>query len=169
MTRRDLRHTLALPVLVATLMCVLLPVPVLAQPGQSHGKSQREDSGYQGSKGKREAANDQRDNGGNRGNKSGRGHSDQKNQRPDDTYDYGKSRGENSGRGRSDENHQTSEKRNNNDRKAQRSQSLSPQQAAQRARSQYGGQVLKVQPAGGGYQVRLLKEDGRVVTVPIED
>jgi hypothetical protein len=165
----ELRHALALPLLVATLVCVVLPAPAMAQPGQSHGKSQREDSGYQGSNGKREASKDQRGNGGNRGDKPRSGQSNQKNQRPDDNYDYGKSRGENSGRGRSDENRQSSGKRNNNDRKVQQSQSLSPQQAAQRARSQYGGQVLKVQPAGGGYQVRLLKEDGRVVTVPIED
>ncbi len=57
----------------------------------------------------------------------------------------------------------------NNSSKARHGQSLSPQQAAQRARSQYGGQVLKVQPAGDGYQVRLLQEDGRVVTVSIGD
>jgi uncharacterized membrane protein YkoI len=56
-----------------------------------------------------------------------------------------------------------------NSEKAQERLSLSPQQAAQRARAQYGGQVLKVSPAGPGYQVRLLKDDGRVMTVTIVD
>jgi hypothetical protein len=167
MTRREPRQALVLPVLLATLMCVVLPAPVLAQPGNGHGKSQREDSGYQGSDGKRETANDQRNNGGNRGDKSGRERSTQNNSISDSND--GRGRGNKSGRERSDENHQTSVKKSNNDRNAQRSQSLSPQQAAQRARSQHGGQVLKVQPAGGGYQVRLLQDDGRVVTVPIGD
>jgi len=53
--------------------------------------------------------------------------------------------------------------------KAQERRSLSPQQAAQRARAQHGGQVLKVSPAGQGYQVRLLKDDGRVMNVTIAD
>ncbi len=56
-----------------------------------------------------------------------------------------------------------------NSEKPQEHLSLSPQQAAQRARAQYGGQVLKVSPAGPGYQVRLLKDDGRVKTVTIGD
>lgn len=163
MTRREPRHFLALPVLLATLMCVALPAPVLAKQGNGNGKSQRDDSGYQESRGKREASVDGRDG----GDKSGRGQSNQKSQRSDDNN--GKSRGDNSGHGRSDDNRHSSDDRNNSGRKSQQSQSLSPQQAAQRARSQYGGQVLKVQPAGGGYQVRLLQDDGRVVTVPIGD
>jgi hypothetical protein len=143
MSRRNLHHALTLPVLVAILMCVVLPLPALAQSGQGHGKSQQEKSGYERSREKRDASNDQRDNGRNDGGKHGRGREGEQRQAPDDHH--------------------------NNGRNAQQSQSLSPQQAAQRARSQYGGQVLKVQPAGHGYQVRLLQEDGRVVTVPIGD
>jgi len=48
-------------------------------------------------------------------------------------------------------------------------QKLSPQQAAERARALYGGQVLKVSPEGNGYRVRLLGDDGRVMTVPVGD
>lgn len=42
---------------------------------------------------------------------------------------------------------------------------LSAQQAAKRARERYGGQVLKVNRRGSGYDVRLLQDDGRVITV----
>jgi flagellum-specific peptidoglycan hydrolase FlgJ len=140
MTRRELRHTLALPVLAATLVCVVLSLPALAQPGQSQGRSQQDKSTHEQSAKKGDADKNQRGN--------------------------SKSRGEKRDRGRSDEHYGTPDDGYNNSSKAQ---SLSPQQAAQRARSQYGGQVLKVQPAGDGYQVRLLQEDGRVVTVPIGD
>jgi len=142
MTRRELRHALSLPVLIATLMCVVLPLPALAQSGQSKGKSQQDKSTHERSAEKRDADKNQRGNGKSRDEKRGRGRSDEQYQAPDDSY---------------------------NNSKARHSQSLSPQQAAQRARSQYGGQVLKVQPAADGYQVRLLQEDGRVVTVPIGD
>jgi hypothetical protein len=170
-----LRHTLALPVLVATLLGVALPVPALAEPGQGHGKGQQDRSGYERSSGKRDTYNDRRDNGRGDGGYSERGNSRDKQQsgdsrqRTDDRYDSGRYYGEQPGRGRSDQQRQDPDDRYNNGRNAQQYQSLSPQQAAQRARSQYGGQVLKVQPSGGGYQVRLLKEDGRVVTVPIAD
>jgi hypothetical protein len=143
MTRRELRHALALPVLVATLMCIVLPLPAPAQAGQSHGRSQQDKSSQERSADKRDADKNQRGNSKSRGAKPGRERSDEQDPAPDDNY--------------------------NNSSKARQSQSLSPQQAAQRARSRYGGQVLKVQPAGGGYQVRLLQEDGRVVTVPIGD
>lgn len=143
MTRRELRHALSLPVLVATLMCVVLPLPALAQSGQSKGKSQQDKSTHEQSAKKGDADKNQRGNGKSRDEKRDRGRSDQQYQAPDDSY--------------------------NNSSKARHSQSLSPQQAAQRARSQYGGQVLKVQPAADGFQVRLLQEDGRVVTVPIGD
>jgi hypothetical protein len=176
MTRRELRHALALPVLVAAAMCVVLPSSALAQSGKGHSSSQQDKSGYERSEKKRGADNNQRGNGKsqggngkNQGEQRSREHSRQKQQGTDDQYDYRGSRGEKSGRGRSDEQRQDSDDHYNNGRNAQQSQSLSPQQAAQRARSQYGGQVLKVQPGGGGYQVRLIQEDGRVVTVPIAD
>jgi len=73
------------------------------------------------------------------------------------------------GRERTHQQYQNAGDRSNADSYAPRYPALSPQQAAQRARSRYGGQVIKVQPAGGGYQVRLLQDDGRVVTVPVED
>ena len=143
MTRRELRHALSLPLLAATLVCVVLPLPALAQSGQSKGKSQQDKSTHEQPAKKGDADKNQRGN--------------------------GKSRDEKHDRGRSDERYRAPDGRYNNSGKARQSQSLSPQQAAQRARSQYGGQVLKVQPAGDGYQVRLLQADGRVVTVPIED
>ena len=44
---------------------------------------------------------------------------------------------------------------------------MSAQQAARQAQQRYGGQVLKVDQQGSGYQVRLLQDDGRVITVSI--
>jgi uncharacterized membrane protein YkoI len=144
MTRRELRHALSLPVLVATLMCVVLPLPALAEPGESQGKSQQDKPTHKRSEKNGDADKNQRGNSKSGGEKRDRARSDEHYQAPDDRY-------------------------RNNSNEDRHSQSLSPQQAAQRARSQYGGQVLKVQPAADGYQVRLLQEDGRVVTVPIGD
>lgn len=197
MIRRDLRHFLALPVLVATLLCVALPAPALAQHGgKNHGqKADRgrseqqhrssdddyyDDSRVRGDESGRgnsdrsyQRADDDYDrgNGNGRGQKSGRWNARQQQQGDDDYYDEDRGRGDNPGRGRSQK-YQSSDDRDDyygNGRRGQQRYSLSPQQAAQRARSEYGGQVLKVQPAGDGYQVRLLQQDGRVVTVPIGD
>lgn len=41
--------------------------------------------------------------------------------------------------------------------------------AAEKARKRYGGEVLAVVKAGKVYRVRLLRKDGRVVTVTIEE
>jgi len=43
----------------------------------------------------------------------------------------------------------------------------SAEQAARQAQQRYGGRVLKVDPRGSGYSVRLLQDDGRVITVVI--
>jgi len=141
-------------------MCVALPVPTLAQPDQGHGRSQKEKSGYDRSREKRDTSDDQRDNSRDHGQKADRGRSGQQHQATDDDYDYSRSRGEDSGR-RDSQDYRAPDDNYDKGRQVQQSESLSPQEAAQRARSQYGGQVLKVQPAGRGYQVRLLQEDGR--------
>jgi hypothetical protein len=44
---------------------------------------------------------------------------------------------------------------------------LTAREAAARARSQYGGKVLKVDRAGKNFKVRLLQDSGRVITVTI--
>lgn len=41
--------------------------------------------------------------------------------------------------------------------------------AAERARKRYGGRVLAVGRVGDGYRVRLLLDDGRVMTVDVAD
>ncbi len=87
--------------------------------------------------------------------------------RPDKGQD--KNHAEKSGHGRSGDKRDSAENKRDDNRRAQQGQSLSPQEAAGRARAKYGGQVLKVSPAGHGYQVRLLGDDGRVTTVPIGD
>ncbi len=56
---------------------------------------------------------------------------------------------------------------NNRGNGAEQGPSLSPREAAERARAQYGGQVLKVSREGNSYRVRLLRDDGRVVTVMV--
>jgi uncharacterized membrane protein YkoI len=82
----------------------------------------------------------------------------------------GKRQEQKSDHGQSEDQHQSRDDEHNYSRNSQQSnRSLSPEQAAQIARSQYDGQVLKVSPSGQGYQVRLLQDDGRVVTVPIGD
>lgn len=47
------------------------------------------------------------------------------------------------------------------------SREISSSEAAARARSQYGGRVIKVQKQGRSYRVRLLQPSGRVITVTI--
>jgi uncharacterized membrane protein YkoI len=46
---------------------------------------------------------------------------------------------------------------------------MGAQQAARQAQQHYGGRVLKVDRHGSGYDVRLLQDDGRVITVNIGD
>ena len=46
---------------------------------------------------------------------------------------------------------------------------MSARHAAGQAQQRYGGQVLKVDPQGSGFNVRLLQDDGRVITVFIGD
>ena len=56
------------------------------------------------------------------------------------------------------------------DRKPRKSDGkMSARQAAGQAQQRYGGQVLKVDQQGSGYNVRLLQDDGRVITVFIGD
>ena len=45
---------------------------------------------------------------------------------------------------------------------------LTPREAAARAQAQHGGRVLSVSRKGGGYQVKLLLDSGRVITVPVK-
>lgn len=52
---------------------------------------------------------------------------------------------------------------------AQKQSGLTAQEAAAKARARYGGKVLKVTRKGDGFQVRLLQESGRVVTVTIRE
>jgi starvation-inducible outer membrane lipoprotein len=52
---------------------------------------------------------------------------------------------------------------------AQKQSGLTAQEAAAKARARYGGKVLKVTRKGDGYQVRLLQDSGRVVTVTIRE
>lgn len=49
----------------------------------------------------------------------------------------------------------------------QQQKQLTAREAAQRARAQYGGRVLKVTRQGNNFRVRLLQESGRVITVTI--
>jgi hypothetical protein len=53
------------------------------------------------------------------------------------------------------------------DKRSQPVPRLSPRDAAVIAQSRYGGKVLKITPAGKGYRVRLLQDNGRVITVTI--
>ena len=46
--------------------------------------------------------------------------------------------------------------------------SMSPAQAAARAKARHGGKVLKVTRKGRGYRVKLLTDSGRVITVNIK-
>jgi len=48
-------------------------------------------------------------------------------------------------------------------------QKITAEQAARQAQQRYGGRVLKVDPRGSGYSVRLLQDDGRVITAVIGD
>ena len=48
------------------------------------------------------------------------------------------------------------------DAAAERRAGLSPDQAAERVQRQAGGRVLAVQPAGGGYRVKVLTPQGEV-------
>lgn len=44
---------------------------------------------------------------------------------------------------------------------------LTARQAAQKAKAQYGGKVIKVRRQGDNFRVRLLQKSGRVITVTI--
>ncbi|MFD2166205.1 PepSY domain-containing protein [Thalassotalea euphylliae] len=45
---------------------------------------------------------------------------------------------------------------------------ISARQAASIVQSAYGGKVLKVQSSGKGYRVKLLKQDGRIISVFVD-
>lgn len=45
---------------------------------------------------------------------------------------------------------------------------ISSQQAAQIAKSRFGGKVLKVQKQNAGYRVKLIKNDGNIVSVYVD-
>ncbi|REL26284.1 peptidase M4 [Thalassotalea euphylliae] len=49
-----------------------------------------------------------------------------------------------------------------------RAKGISASQAAQKVQSRYGGKVLKVQRSGNGYRVKLIKKDGRIVSVFVD-
>lgn len=53
--------------------------------------------------------------------------------------------------------------------RARSAKKLSTREAAARARARHGGEVLNVTRGGQGYRVRLLMDNGRVITVSIED
>ncbi len=44
---------------------------------------------------------------------------------------------------------------------------MTARQAAQQAKAQYGGKVLRVRKDGNAFKVRLLLDSGRVITVTI--
>ena len=44
----------------------------------------------------------------------------------------------------------------------------SSQQAAQMAKSRFGGKVLKVQKNNSGYRVKLIKTDGHIISVHVD-
>ncbi len=46
---------------------------------------------------------------------------------------------------------------------------MSAREAADKARAQHGGKVLKVTRKGKGYRVKLLQDSGRVITVTVKD
>ena len=52
---------------------------------------------------------------------------------------------------------------------AEQRSGITAQEAARKAKSQYGGKVLKVSRAGNGYKVKLLLQSGRVMTVTIRN
>ncbi len=49
-----------------------------------------------------------------------------------------------------------------------RSKGVTAQQAAKKVQSRFGGKVLKVQQSGNGYRVKLIKKDGRIVSVFVD-
>jgi uncharacterized membrane protein YkoI len=151
MTRRAMLQALTISVLVAALSCSLSPASALAQSGNGHSKSQ-EDKPRRGQAENQRQTKDQR-----QATRYKEQTEKDKRQAQKDKYQAPKDQ------------RQAPRDKQGYSEKAQKRLSLSPQQAAQRARAQYGGQVLKVGPAGSGYQVRLLKDDGRVMTVNIGD
>jgi hypothetical protein len=181
MTRRAPLQALVQAMLVATLTCPLFSTAALADPDQGSDQRHGEKHGYGRSDEQHQSGNDNRGNG--RGGNSGRGNSAEPRQDRDDYRGNGDryrnnderyNANDNRDRGNDDRNHDDDGRYHGsentdrgNGRNAQQRQALSPQGAAQQARAQFGGQVLKVQPSGRGYQVRLLKEDGRVVNVSI--
>jgi len=79
--------------------------------------------------------------------------------------------GHKNSQGAGKDNHGQQRKREQQDDHKQREgdRQSSAQQAARQAQQRYGGRVLKVDRSGSGYQVRLLQDDGRVITVFIGD
>lgn len=56
---------------------------------------------------------------------------------------------------------------NNGGQRDRNQPQMSAQEAAAQAQARHGGRVLKVSPHGKGYSVRLLLDDGRVITVSV--
>ena len=159
MTRRAPLQTLALAMLVATLACALHPAPALADPDQGRDQRHGEKHSNVRSDEQHQSGNDNRGNNDHYRNNDDRYNgNDNRDPGNDDRY-----------HGNDDRYHDSDDNDRGSGRNTQQRQALSPQGAAQQARAQYGGQVLKVQPSGRGYQVRLLKDDGRVVNVSIGD
>ncbi|MFV8816530.1 hypothetical protein [Haliea sp. E17] len=71
--------------------------------------------------------------------------------------------------GSKNDNRGQQDKQNQRNGKDKEQKQMSAQQASAQAQSRYGGRVLKVEPRGSGYNVRLLQNDGRVITVFIGD
>ncbi|NMP31216.1 PepSY domain-containing protein [Thalassotalea sp. M1531] len=46
--------------------------------------------------------------------------------------------------------------------------SISAGQAASMVKAKFGGKVLKVQSSGNGYRVKILKPDGRIISVFVD-
>jgi uncharacterized membrane protein YkoI len=56
----------------------------------------------------------------------------------------------------------------NNDGQNEQTSGMSAEQAASIVQRAYGGRIVSVKPAGGGYNVRVLLDGGRVKTVQVD-
>jgi len=80
--------------------------------------------------------------------------------------------GHNNGKGAKGDNHEQQRPHERQGDRRQRKDGgdqKGAQQAASQAQQRYGGRVLKVDRSGSGYDVRLLQDDGRVITVTVGD
>jgi len=57
---------------------------------------------------------------------------------------------------------------NNKQVNKKRKKSISASEAANMVQSKFGGKILKVQPSSKGYRVKVLKDDGRIITVYVD-